>query len=161
MGTGTKLGWTMAVLGLGIMTAGASMSQNNNPYQAISERNSFQLKTPEVRKTEPAPKPKAATDVVLTGITDLGGKRRALLEISSPGQAVQKPVLSEGDSLGTIQVLKIDVPQGEVRLTIDGVESTLSFRRPKPVAGPRTAALLPWGELPWEASLNGQTLVWR
>jgi hypothetical protein len=65
--------------------------------------------------------------VQLTGITHFGDKTRAHLEIRSPlrGAQIVRPILSEGDRIGAIEVRKIDSQAGLVRIANNGVEITL------------------------------------
>jgi hypothetical protein len=63
----------------------------------------------------------------LTGITDICGHKQVLAEISEPGKPVLRPVLAEGEALGAVEILRIDVPQARVKIRINGEGSVLSL----------------------------------
>ena len=134
--------WRFALL---ICTAAALLQiylagARANPYAGIVDRNPFGLKDP-----PPPPGPTNDTPVVppakviLTGITDLFGPR-ALLEITEqeggkPG-APKRPILREGEREAQVEVLSIDVEKNIVRIRNNGLESDLTFEKPKPSASP-------------------------
>lgn len=119
----------------------ATLAQaRNNPYQAIVERNPFNLRpvpppVVETNQTATAPPVK----VVLTGITSMFGpnSERAFLEMTEqePGKAGATPkraMLGEGDREGDIEVLSINIEQNIVKIRNGGVESELTFEVSKP-----------------------------
>ena len=116
----------------------ATAAVKPNPYETIPARNVFNLQpmpgSPpgkiQERKHRPLPK------IFVTGLVELGGVSRALVEINEPGQPVQRSILAAGGAEGVLQVLDVDVAGERVRVRIDGDEETLSMERPKP----RTAA---------------------
>ena len=92
-------------------------------YASIPQRNVFAL--------QPAAHPVSVAKVVETkpvaeirvaGLTDLGGRRRALLEICEAGHAPARSIIEEGQLSGGIRVLCVDLERGEVRLAMDGRE---------------------------------------
>ena len=107
------------------------------PYECIAGRNVFKLQPlpapiPPVQPTSPKAMPK----VVVTGITDVCGRRQVLAEISEPGRPAIKPVLAEGEEAGLVRVLHIDVGRGLVSVRIHGEESTLALHSPSVHAAP-------------------------
>jgi hypothetical protein len=124
--------------GAAIVHALGATSEDRFRFETIPLHNAFALRasippppvTPEVPEL---PQPK----VVVTGITDLGGTSRVLLESTDPGRPVARAILSEGDTFGFVRVLWIDVPAGRVKVRIRDVESTLTFepaRTPPPLS---------------------------
>ena len=106
-------------------------------YHSIALRNPFSLREPAppspitpLVKTTPPPK------VVVTGLTDLGGIRKALLEITDPGQPVTRVILAEGAALESICVLRIDLPANRVKVRIHDTESFLNLEAEKPTTPP-------------------------
>jgi len=102
--------WVLVLAGL--MAGGAATNvwgeAQNNPYQAIVERNPFGLKPP---PPPPDPTPVAPVTppgkVILTGITSMfGPTHRALLEITEQeagkGATTRKPILREGERDGAV-----------------------------------------------------------
>ena len=122
--------------------AGSAVSATDNGrYQSIALRNSFALRepvpplpiTPPV-KTTPPPK------VIVTGLTDLGGIRKALVEITDPGKPVTRVILAEGGALESICVLRIDLPANRVKVRIHEAERFLNLEAEKPTAPAAPAA---------------------
>jgi hypothetical protein len=117
-------------------------------YRTISQRNVFGLR-PALPDPPPPPSPvrsQPLPDVRLTGLTDLTGKKMVLLEISYPGRAVKKPIMSEGDNTDAVEVLEIDLDRSQVRVQIAGVQTNLTFaplRSPTPPPRPGLAAVRP------------------
>jgi hypothetical protein len=113
----------------------SSWAENTpNPYQAIIDRNPFNLRPP-----PPAPEPVVAAPVIpaakvtLTGLTSLFGRTpRAVLEIieQEPGKAAtppRKPILKEGERDGAIEVVSIDMENNTVRIRNSGIETNITF----------------------------------
>jgi hypothetical protein len=106
-----------------------------NPYQPIIERNAFGLKPPPPPPdpTPPAPPAAPPAKVTLTGITSMFGpsSTRALLEIveQEAGKAAtpKKPILREGERLGSVEVVSIDVEKSVVKIRNGGIETNLTF----------------------------------
>ena len=113
---------------------------DTNPYATIVDRNPFALKPP----PPPPPPPEQSTPpvpmakVTLTGIVSTFGEPRALFEIiedgTKGGGTPKRPILREGERLGPVEVLAIDVVKNMVRLRNSGVETNVTFEVAK--AGP-------------------------
>jgi hypothetical protein len=79
--------------------------------------------------------------VTLTGIVSTFGEPRALFEIiedgAKGGGTPKRPILREGERLGAVEVLGIDVVKNTVRLRNSGVETNVTFEVAKsgPVPG--------------------------
>lgn len=125
------------------MVLGGQMVRANvdaNPYTTIVDRNPFGLKPPPPPPPPPeqiAP-PVPLAKVTLTGLVSMFGEPRALLEIiEEPGKGAgtaKKPILREGERLGAVEVLAIDVVKNTVRIRNSGVETNMTFEVAK--AGP-------------------------
>jgi hypothetical protein len=126
------IGWASSANVLSVTT--------DAPYGSIAGRNVFRLRLP------PAPIPpvppvqpalKASPKVIVTGVTDVCGRRQVLAEISEPGRPTIKAVLTEGEEAGLVQVIHIDVGRGLVKVRIQGEESKLALHSPSvPAATP-------------------------
>lgn len=123
---------------------------DENPYTAIVERNIFGLKDP-----PPPPPPASEKDktpppnINLTGITTLGGSKRAMLKIpatpAKPGQPAKTDqffMLSEGERDGELEVIQIDAKFNTVKVKFADTYSTLDFTNNgvKMAMGPGPAA---------------------
>jgi hypothetical protein len=141
----------LSVAVLGSAGSGVGAEANDNPYQDIVNRNAFALKPP----PPPAPPgsdqpPPSPVEVLLTGISTLGGVKKVLLQIvdKTPGKQQQPklpPPLVEGDVEGRVEVVSIDADKGAVTIKIDGNDKTLTFEKdaPKPSAAPVPTPGLP------------------
>jgi hypothetical protein len=104
-----------------------------NPYQPIFERNVFALKDPPPLITAPptnVPPPAPIAKVILTGIINVGGPRKALLEITETEggkQSVKRPILREGEREGPVEVISINFEKGTVLARIGTLETNLNF----------------------------------
>jgi hypothetical protein len=111
----------------------------DNPYKGIVERNLFGLKDPppppdpaEVNKPQPS-------KIILTGITDILGRKQALMKIpaapAKPGETPkgeQSFILTVGQREGDIEVLEIDPVAGMVKVRNAGVVEELNFEKNGP-----------------------------
>jgi hypothetical protein len=109
--------------------------ESANQYQNIPKRNVFALKeipiTVPQANTEPPP---ALPKIFLTGITTLGGYKRALFAVQYPAKAGQPAkeeylMLAEGQREEGIEVLKVDENAREVRVNNSGTEMSLNFEK--------------------------------
>jgi hypothetical protein len=112
--------------------------QTRNPYDAIVARNAFALK-PVPPETIVSAQPSApGVEVLLTGISTVGGAKKVLLQITdkTPGKKTEYlPPLVENDVQGRVEVVSIDAEKGSVVLKIDGNEKTLTFEKDAPKTG--------------------------
>ena len=119
-----------AVLVAGTLSVSAATAPS--PYGIIAAHNSFRLQ-PAVTPPPPAerarPLTASAPAVEVTGITSVGGLRRALLEISEAGRLLGKPVLAEGGAEWGVEVLRIDVETCQATARVQGVETLLPLRK--------------------------------
>jgi|GEM_PF-5396304 hypothetical protein len=128
----------------------ATAAVKPNPYEKIAERNLFnllpiQVNPPgEVKPPDRRPPPK----VFITGLVELGGVSKALVEINEPGHPVQRSILAAGGTSGALEVLNVDVAGERVRVRIDGDEETLSIEKPKPRPTPPLPPQLPHAPRP-------------
>lgn len=114
-----------------LATASSAFSEvKDNPYQVIIERNVFDVHAPPppVVDNTPPPPPPSKTVVKLTGITTLGGKAKALLEITpEPGKPVVKPILEIGERSESVELLAIDVANSTVKIRSGTAEIVVGF----------------------------------
>lgn len=142
MKQGAKL-LACAVAGSGLCLAAAwadvtdtpDVPESENPYTAIVERNIFGLKDPPppppvTQEKEKLPPP----NINLTGITTLGGSKRAMLKIPAtpakpghPAKAEQFFMLSEGERDGELEIIQIDAMANTVKVKFADIPSTLDF----------------------------------
>jgi len=104
-----------------------------NPFEVIADRNVFRLlpfavPTHIVQETPPKVLPK----IVVTGITDVCGRRQVLAEITEVGKPSVRPVLAEGESFAGVEVVWIDVDKNCVRVRVLGEESELKLQAERP-----------------------------
>ena len=124
--------WIAAVLSQAGHPLPAFAKEKCGVYECIVKRNSFGLTSPAMRLAESPTQKLIPLQVSLTGVADIGGKKRVFLEVFEPGNPVRIPVLAEGEAWGKIEVLQVDVPSGQARLRVEGVETRLGFQLPKP-----------------------------
>jgi hypothetical protein len=105
-----------------------------HPFKHIVERNVFALKPPPPPADPndvPPPPPPTLAKVILTGILNVLGPPRALLEVTETEAGKQttprKPILREGERDGSIEVLSIDVDKNLVRIKNGSFETNLTF----------------------------------
>jgi hypothetical protein len=120
------------------------------PYHGIVERNVFGLHDPP--PPPPPPDPQAnkppPPPLLLTGVSTIFGKAKALFKVSlpaKPGEPARDsfPIIPEGGTEDNIEVLHIDVAAGIVRAKYYGVETNLDFKNngPKVASAPPAAAV--------------------
>jgi hypothetical protein len=148
----------------GVLWAGVWTGQGaENPYQDIVVRNAFALKPiPPPDLTPPAPT-LAPVDVMLTGLTDFGGSKKAFLQVvdKTAGKKPEFPILEEGGAQGPVEVVSIDIPKGTVVVRINGSEKTLDINKDAPKTGAPAGAAPPPGVIPNPAGMHpaGTALV--
>ena len=112
----------------------AAAAVTPNPYGRISESNVFRLQPPPSQTTpKPEPPPRRLLPkIFITGLIEVHGVPRALVEITEPGQPIKRPILAAGGTCDLLEVLHIDVVGERVRVRLDGEEEILSIEKPKP-----------------------------
>lgn len=101
----------------------------DNPYKDIITRNAFNLKPPEQPKPpEPPVEEKGPSNIVMTGVTSIGGKKQVFLTVTIPGEKDPKYLrLGENERDGAIEIVSIDPKTSRVRIKNSGVSSVISF----------------------------------
>jgi hypothetical protein len=115
---------------------------SENPYQAIWQRNAFDLKPAADDSAQTHEDTVAPPNVQLTGITSILGRKQALFTVQ-PSQIPGKPagslyscILAEGERKGGVEVLEINMKTAKVRIKNDGIVSTIALQTNKPPAAP-------------------------
>ena len=132
-----------AALFIGLSSQGLWANTDGNPYATIVDRNPFGLKPP----PPPAPAPEQTVppvpmaQVTLTGLLSTFGEPRVILEIvEEPGKGggtpKRPPPMREGERLGPVEVLAIDVVKSMVRIRNSGVETNITFAVAKSTPSP-------------------------
>ena len=102
---------------------------DDNPYKSIVDRNAFSLADPP-KPVDPSATNPPPSNIKLTGITKLFGKKQALLMVQEPGPG-QKPsdsyILGEGERQDQVEVIAIDEIEGSVKVNNAGAIQTLTF----------------------------------
>jgi hypothetical protein len=129
------------LLVLGVTRSFADEDTKSNPYESIAARNPFQLRDPPQAPdpnelAKPPPPPLATVEV--TGVMNMLSKKMALLEIvPGPGKPPLKRTLQEGERDDAVEVLFIDVENGEVKINNGGSITNIALKSPsKAPAGP-------------------------
>jgi len=106
------------------------MALTDTPYNAIIERNVFNLHAPpppvnpaDLIKESPPPK------ITLTGITTILGQKKTFLTIppTKPGTPPESMMLAEGQAQNEVEVKRIDEKAGVVEVMNHGHPQTLDF----------------------------------
>lgn len=118
------------VIGIAARAAVPGGSGSPSPYYRIPERNVFNLRPP--AREVPSNPPPVLPKITLTGITTLGGLKRAVLQAQAParqGETAKEEshILAEGQREGDIEVLQIDEAAGLVKIQTGGTPLTLDF----------------------------------
>lgn len=113
-------------------------------YAIIVERNPFGLKPP-VIEVPPPPPPPPPTNLELTGITTLFGKKQVFFNVKEQKGTTSAKVLTFGEVIDGIEVLAINETEGEVRMRNRGIETLLTFAKnaAKIPSGPPPTATAP------------------
>lgn len=104
-----------------------------SPYQSIIARNAFGLRPPPPPTPPPDPTPQVTPSALkLTGITTLGGGKRAMFVLQEPNKPqVISDLVREGEKdtfITNLEVLSIDARAGVVRVVYGGKELSLNFQ---------------------------------
>jgi hypothetical protein len=111
-------------------------------YRVIVDRNPFGLKPPPPPPTNAVPQNVAPKDeILLTGITSIGGLRAYFMTKAPAGKNPEYYSLGVDEKGGGLEVLDIDAGLKSVRVRNAGVESVMSFaangvKAPAAPAGP-------------------------
>ena len=130
----------------------AAANPQGNGYDAIAVSNPFRLKpippTPPIVTPEP-PKP-PMSKLILQGITDILGPKTAMLEVQPPNNAPKTHLtMAEGERLGDIEIVSIDVVAGVVQVMNQGIPERLDFSvAAKAVATSSPSAVIPSPVMP-------------
>lgn len=123
---------------LGGSAAGLRAEVKDNPYQVIVARNAFGLRQPPPPEVPGLKQPPPASiNVLLTGISTLGGTKKVLIQITdkSPGMKPDlPPPLEEGEVRGRVEVVSINPDKSEVMIKLDGQDKKLTFEKAKSTA---------------------------
>ena len=118
-----------------VASAGAITIDGSNPYRGIVDRNVFGLKDP---PPPPPPNPDAnkppAPPVTRTGISTIGGIKRAFMTLQLPAKPPEPAkaaslMLTEGQRDGEVEVLQIDEKEKIVKVNSYGSITNLSFEK--------------------------------
>jgi len=122
-----------------------SVENSGNPYADIVTRNAFSLKPPEPPKELPPPvEEKAPSNIIMTGVTSIGGKKQVYLKLTTPGEKEPEYLrLGENERQGAIEVVEIIPKTGRVRIKNRGVPSLISFETHGAMAAAAPAAAMP------------------
>lgn len=137
-----KVHWKTLSRLAGVVVALASLaataSVKPNPFEGIPKRNVFNLRPPApLKEIVPDPPPrKPLPKITVTGLVEMRGGPKALLEITEAGKPVQKPIMAAGGVFDLLEILQIDVAGGRVRVRLDGTEDVLVIEKPKASSGP-------------------------
>ena len=121
----------LAILAASLLWTHANVE--DNPYATIVTRNPFGLKDPPPPPPPPQQNVPATppAKVTVTGFMNLFGQPQVLLEIfDEPGKGggtPKKPILREGERMGAVEVLQIDVHKNTVKIRNSGAETNLTF----------------------------------
>lgn len=122
----------VAGLFLSLDIPAATATPEENPYaRTIVGRNAFSLNKKVHARTEDSP-PTQPPRIVLQGVTNTLPRRQVLFKVQVPARPgmpaqVMSCVLSEGERLGEIEVLGIDVRAGTIKFNNHGFVQTLSM----------------------------------
>jgi hypothetical protein len=132
--------WTLACVLVGVGVRAAASSPSRDSYQAIVDRNVFDLHAPPPKADADALQPKAQIPkLTLNGITTILGKKVTVITVppSKPGVPQTTLMLAEGQAQNEVEVRQIDEKAGAVKVINHGEEQMLDFEhdgaKPSPV----------------------------
>jgi hypothetical protein len=137
---------TGVLLGVSTITLTSVGATDVGPYNAIIERNVFNLHAPppppnpaDLIKRTPPPK------IMLTGITTILGQKKTFLTLppTKPGGPPESMSLAEGQAMYDVEVKRIDEKAGIVEIVNHGEAQTLDFENngAKPTGAPGPAPM--------------------
>ncbi len=114
-------------------------------YNTIVERNIFRLTSPPPVVVPPAPDPALDRSILLSGISNIDGRKKAWFVIQPKAGGKDLPLyvsLEENVRQDFLEVVSISEQEGEVKILNSGNPMTLSLKNnsPKAVAGAAPAA---------------------
>jgi len=125
----------LAAAAMATAAYGVSRPATADRYEQIPERNLFGLKPRETPAAQEPQRP-PLRKVILTGVTTLGGYKRALLKVEPlaghAGEKEESLILTEGQREGDIEVVQINEKTGKVTLNNAGVTETITFEKQAP-----------------------------
>lgn len=140
--------WLLAIILVGPGVRAAIQNPPSDPYEAIVDRNVFDLHAPPSKADLDALKPKAQIPkLTLNGITTILGKKVTFITTPSVkrGAPPTTLMLSEGQAQDEVEVRQIDEKAGAVKVINHGEEETLDFEHDGAKASPPPAqAATPW-----------------
>jgi predicted RNA-binding protein len=108
-----------------------------NPFEVIVDRNVFRfLPFPAQPRLLQEVPPKVLPKVVVTGITDVCGRRQVLAEVSEVGKPSVRTILTEGESFAGLEVVRIDLDKNHVEMRILGEVKELKLQIERSVVAP-------------------------
>lgn len=118
----------------------AAAGTDEGPYRAITERNIFDLQPIPPPAPPPPPAKPPGPNVKLVGIMTITGHPQAVVWMQPFGDPnASTKIYDEGERIGDIQVLSIDVASAEARIQV-GDDATTYKVEEKPGSGPPPAA---------------------
>ncbi|MCL4180832.1 MAG: hypothetical protein KJ072_24180 [Verrucomicrobia bacterium] len=126
------MGVLAAGLGLAVGSQAEVRLPADSPFQVILVRNPFGLRPPPTNVVVvPTSAPPVQVNVNLSGITYVGGKKRAWMVIPAGGTRTNTTTFSMGEGdpeFEGVRVERIDVDQGTVQILKNGTPTTLDFQ---------------------------------
>lgn len=103
--------------------------ETEHEFSGIATKNAFGLKAPVVEKTEKSGLPPAApSNIVLTGVASIEGRKMAFFTVSKPDEKEPKYLrLGENERDGALEVATINVETGQVQIRHNGRLELISF----------------------------------
>jgi len=110
---------SMHIILLGAILACAALGQNRaldstNAYHVTAKRNAFALKNG-VITARPRPSIEPQEDLLLTGLSEIAGKRQAFFALMEPGKQPSSFMMREGEQNDWIELKAVNVKERTVR----------------------------------------------
>jgi hypothetical protein len=126
-----RAGAFVAWLGVTLCSQAEVRLPADSPFQVILDRNPFGLRPPPTNVVVvQTSAPPVQVNVNLSGITYVGGKKRAWMVIPAGGTRTNTTSFSMGEGdpeFEGVRVERIDIEQGTVQILKNGTPSTLDF----------------------------------
>lgn len=144
--------WIVAGVLWGAGSEAVTPNPSSDSYQAIVDRNVFNLHPPLAREDLTAQPKVQIPTLTLNGITTILGNKLAFLTTppTKPGAHPETLMLAEGQAQDEIEVKQIDEKSGMVKVVNHGEDQTLDFQHngEKPAAAPPTPLTIPSNGIP-------------